>query len=238
MINGIVVGIVLDNVDPDKMHRVKVEFPVDNSDRPKSSWCRMMTPMAGKLRGLVMLPDIGTEVVLAFAYRSMSPVVLGAVYNGKDDKPEPYHNDDKEDNLRVLWSRNDHLTIFDDTSGKEKVEFGAKAGTRLDVTSGPIWDRLDSAEKVITEHCEKDTIWETVEKISIKCKDFKLQAQQNIKMQAGADIRFKAGNTMNVQTGAVAMYHAPTTDVNPGSPPPDPMQPLELPPHKHPPSKG
>jgi uncharacterized protein involved in type VI secretion and phage assembly len=185
-----------------------------------------------------MLPDIGTEVVLAFAYRSMSPVVLGAVYNGKDDKPEPYHNDDKEDNLRVLWSRNDHLTIFDDTSGKEKVEFGAKAGTRLDVTSGPIWDRLDSAEKVITEHCEKDTIWETVEKISIKCKDFKLQAQQNIKMQAGADIRFKAGNTMNVQTGAVAMYHAPTTDVNPGSPPPDPMQPLELPPHKHPPSKG
>jgi len=43
---------------------------------------------------------------------------------------------------------------------------------------------------------------------------------------------------MNITTGAVAMYHAPKTDVNPGSPPPDPMEPLEFPPHKHQPTKG
>jgi hypothetical protein len=29
MINGVVVGIVIENQDPDKMHRVKVKFPVD-----------------------------------------------------------------------------------------------------------------------------------------------------------------------------------------------------------------
>lgn len=238
MINGIVVGIVLDNVDPDKMHRVKVEYPVDHSDRPKSSWCRMMTPMSGKLRGLVMLPDIGTEVVLAFTYRSMSPVVIGAVYNGADDKPEPYHNDDKEDNLRVFWSRNDHLLIFDDTKGAEKVGFGAQAGTRLDVTSAPIWDQLDAAEKIITENCDKDTIWETVEKISIKCKDFELTAGNTIKMEAGQTARFKSGGTFKLTSGAVQKYHASKTDINPGSTPADPMEPEEFPPHSHPPTKG
>ena len=63
MINGCVVGIVEDNRDPDGMHRVLVRFPVD--DGVKSSWCRMVTPMGGANRGLVMLPDVGTEVLLS-----------------------------------------------------------------------------------------------------------------------------------------------------------------------------
>ena len=93
MINGVVVGIVVDNQDPDKMNRIKVRFPVDSENRIESSWCRMCVPMAGKFRGLVMLPQNGTEVVLAYAYRSMSPYVLGAVYNGGPDRT-PYKNAD------------------------------------------------------------------------------------------------------------------------------------------------
>ena len=57
----------------------------------------------------------------------MSPYVLGAVYNGTEDKPEPYHNDDGLNNKRVFWSRNDHMVIFDDTPGMEKVQLGAQA---------------------------------------------------------------------------------------------------------------
>ncbi len=168
MISGIVVGIVEDNVDPDGMNRVLVSFPVDSGETLKSSWARLMSPMAGKMRGLVMLPDVGTEVVIAFAYRTMSPYLIGAVYNGSEDKPEPYHNDDSNNDKRVFWSRNDHMVIFDDTDGAEKVQMGAQAGSRLDVESAPIWQTLDSAEKVITMYCEKNTIVEAVETISVK----------------------------------------------------------------------
>ena len=103
MIKGSVVGIVEDNKDPEKMHRVKVRFPVEQGT--ESRWCRMVTPMGGKNRGLVMLPDIDTEVILLFTYRSLFPVVIGAVYNGKDDKAEPYKNDDKNNNKRVLHNK-------------------------------------------------------------------------------------------------------------------------------------
>ena len=34
MMNGVVIGIVTDNADPDKMHRVKVEYPVDADEAP------------------------------------------------------------------------------------------------------------------------------------------------------------------------------------------------------------
>ena len=71
--------------------------------------------MAGKNRGWVSIPEIGTEVVISFAYRSLQPYILGAVYNGGDDKPEPYKNDDGNNDKRVFWSRNDHMLIFDDT---------------------------------------------------------------------------------------------------------------------------
>ena len=45
MFNGVVVGIVKDNVDPEKMHRILVEFPVESTERKlESYWCRMASP--------------------------------------------------------------------------------------------------------------------------------------------------------------------------------------------------
>lgn len=237
MINGLVVGIVTDNKDPDKMHRVMVQYPVDSGDEVKSSWCRMCSPMGGNSRGLVMLPDIGTEVVLAFAYRSMSPYVLGGVYNGNADLPEPYKNDDDENNKRVFWSRNDHMVIFDDTKGKEKVEFGAKAGTRLDVKSGPIYHSADAPEKTITTYSDKHIIIEAKETISVKCKDFKLETQQTIAMEAGQTGAFKSGSSTKIQSSSTQSYKASKVDINPPAPGATPKPPKAIPAHRHPPRK-
>jgi uncharacterized protein involved in type VI secretion and phage assembly len=235
MISGLVVGIVLDNVDPDKMHRVLVKYPVDSEDELKSSWCRMMTPMGGKLRGLVMLPDIGTEVLMMMAYKTMSAYIVGAVYNGTDDKPEPYHNDDSNDDKRVFWSRNDHMVIFDDTSGAESVSIGAKAPTRLDVKSGPIYQVLDSSQKTITEYCGKDTIWEAVETISFKCKDFKMDASMTVAMGAKTAI-LASGTSTTIKSTTTQVYKATAVAVNPAAPCSAPSPALPTPAHKHPPT--
>ncbi len=236
MINGIVVGIVIDNKDPNQMHRVKVSFPVDAEGELKSSWVRMASPMSGKMRGLVMLPDIGTEVALMYSYRTMTPYILGALYNGGADKPEPYHNDDGNNDKRVFWSRNDHMLIFDDTAGAEKVEIGAQAPTRLQVNSAPIWQRFDSAEKTITEYCDKNTIWEAKETISIKCKDFKLETGATINAEAKSTAILKSGSETKITSSSTQTYKGGTVAINPGAPVPDPSPPLALPPHKHPPT--
>lgn len=236
MINGAVVGIVIDNKDPTKMHRIKVQYPVDSSDSLESSWCRMCTPMAGKDRGLVILPDIGTEVVLVYAYRTMSPYVLGAVYNGTDDKPEPYHNDDSNDDKRVFWSRNDHMVVFDDTSGDERVDFGAQASTRLDASSAPIYHTLESAKMIINEYCEGNTTVEAKETISLKCKDFKLEASQSILIDATATANIKGSASATINSKTTQSYQATLVTVNPPAAPADPEPALSLPAHKHPPT--
>jgi uncharacterized protein involved in type VI secretion and phage assembly len=236
MINGLVVGIVLDNEDPNKMNRVMVKYPVDSEKKVKSSWCRMCVPMAGKGRGMVMLPDIGTEVVLAFAYRSMSPYVLGAVYNGQSDRT-PYKNADIFNTKRVFWSRNSHAVIFDDTAGAEKVEIGAKANRRLDVTSGPIYQSADAVEKTLTTHSEKHIIIEAVETISIKCKDFKLETDKTIAMEAGSEGVFQSGSSTEVKASSTAEFSAGKVDLNPPGPAASAESAMPTPEHRHPPKK-
>ena len=157
------IGIVTNNADPDRMNRVKVKFNTETlwGESSHSSWCRMISPMAGMSRGLVMLPEVGTEVLVGFAYRSMTPYILGAVYNGVD-LPEPYRNDDCLNNVRVFWSRNDHMVLFDDTEGMEKVSFGAGAPVRLNANSAGIHSVLDSSQMVATTRCDGDTIVEAI----------------------------------------------------------------------------
>lgn len=236
MINGIVVGTVLENQDPSGMHRVLVRYRVESETELKSSWCRMVSPMAGKDRGLVILPDIGTEVIVGFAYRSMSGYILGGVYNGDEDKPKSYYNDDEENNKRVFWSRNDHMVIFDDTEGKERFEMGAQATGERDVTSGPIYQQLDSAEKVITMYCEKDTEVESVETISIKCKDFKLKADENITIKAGTSGITATGESTTIDSGGNHNFCAGQVDLNPPGSAASPETALETPEHSHPPT--
>ena len=142
--------------------------------------------MAGAYRGMVMLPDIGTEVAIGFSQMSHTAYVLGGVYNGGEDRPEPYHNDDATNSKRVFWSRNDHMLIFDDTPAMEKVQFAASAPMRLLARTGAIHHTLDSSQQRIKEYCSGDTIWEAQQTISLKCTNFRLTASQSVDL--GAEI--------------------------------------------------
>ncbi len=77
-------------------------------------------------RGVVFLPEVNDEVLLAFENGDMSsPFVLGVLYNGKDKPPkgigELVDSGTKKVNERVIVSRSGHKIIFDDSSGKEKI---------------------------------------------------------------------------------------------------------------------
>jgi uncharacterized protein involved in type VI secretion and phage assembly len=82
--NGLVIGLVTNIDDPEGQGRVRVKYPA-LGDRMESTWSRIATPGAGKDRGMMFLPEVGDEVVVAFEHGdTRRPVVLGALYNGKD----------------------------------------------------------------------------------------------------------------------------------------------------------
>ncbi len=80
----LVIGIVTDNNDPDKLGRVKVRYPLLN-DEVESGWARIARGAAGNARGTVTLPHVNDEVAIGFEHGDVRrPVVLGALFNGVD----------------------------------------------------------------------------------------------------------------------------------------------------------
>ena len=114
---------------------------------------------------------------------------------------------------------------------------GAQATTRLDVKSAPIYQQVLSAEKTFNEYSDKDTIWEGVETISIKCKDFKVEASKSIAIEAHQSMVSASGQSTGINSDSTQSYKATMVAINPAAPAATPKPVLTTPTHKHPPSK-
>ena len=80
----LVIGVVTDNKDPDKLGRVKVKYPLLNEE-VESGWARIAWGAAGNERGTVAIPHVNDELAIGFEHGDVRrPVVLGALFNGKD----------------------------------------------------------------------------------------------------------------------------------------------------------
>ena len=192
---GVTIGVITNNKDPDKLGRVKVKFPW-LSEQVESHWARVVTPMAGKERGLYFLPEVNDEVLVAFEHGVMEfPYVLGSLWNGQD-KP-PLANNDGKNNLRTIKSRSGHVITLDDTEGEEKIIIRDMTAKNEIV--------IDSKNNTLTMKVEKDLTIEAKGKISLKssggdveieCNNFKVQAKQNCDIKANASITVQANTQL------------------------------------------
>lgn len=87
-VHGVVVGIVVDVLDPLMLGRVRLQLPsLDSADF--SPWARIATPMAGLLSGAYLMPNPTDEVLVAFENGDTNaPYVIGFLWNAL--KPPPY----------------------------------------------------------------------------------------------------------------------------------------------------
>lgn len=97
--------------DPESLARVQVRLMnfdgVTDHDGP--IWARTAVPFAGADRGAFLIPDVGDEVIVTFLNGDPRlPVVVGGLWNGRDNPPE-----------QLSGSRVDRWTLV------------GKAGTRI-----------------------------------------------------------------------------------------------------------
>jgi uncharacterized protein involved in type VI secretion and phage assembly len=99
-----------------KQGRVIVEYrSID--DKLESPWARIASPMSGKGRGILFMPEPGDEVLIAFQDGKFdSPYVVGSLWNGEQVSPEDTpHN-------RVIVTPGGHQLRFEDQEGQKKIE--------------------------------------------------------------------------------------------------------------------
>ena len=199
-INGVAVGIVTDNQDPEGLCRIKVQFPW-LSEESESDWVKVVSFMAGRERGAVFLPEVDDEVIVAFEHGDINyPYVIGALWNSEDSPPET--NADGRNNIRKIRSRSGHEILFNDDNegGQEKLEIRTNAGHKivLDDTSGQ--EKIEIRDKTESNFIEIDSVQNSITIESAA--SLKIKAQ-TVEIEAGATMTIKAGATLTIEGALV-----------------------------------
>lgn len=194
VVKGVAIALVTQNKDPDKLCRVKVSYPWH--DKPSESyWARLAMPMAGKERGLVLIPEVGDEVVVGFEREDLRfPYVLGALWNGKD-KP-PLANDDGKNDKRILKSRKKHYLLFDDGS-QGVVELAHEKGRKVVFDDKGILMQDEKGNVIKIESDSGAMSIEAKGKLSIKATAITIESTGTLDLKANATLTVR-GSLVNI----------------------------------------
>ncbi|MEW2416043.1 phage baseplate assembly protein V [Streptomyces sp. NPDC046866] len=141
---GVYPAFVTDIVDTDRLGRIEVRFPWlgRDGDRDVRAWATLCSPYADDRQGLLVLPEVGSQVVVAFeAGNPRRPYVIGAAWNGRTELPHPAQ---AANDIRQLRSRAGSRLEFDDTAGAARV--------RITMASGHEVVLDDAARQVTIRH--------------------------------------------------------------------------------------
>jgi uncharacterized protein involved in type VI secretion and phage assembly len=145
-VHGVVQALISNVDDPERLGRVKVMFP-SLDPTAESPWARVAMPGAGNERGIVWLPEVGDEVLVAFLHGDPRfPYVIGGLHNGQDKMPgTPV--DGGQVVARTMVSRNGHRVELHDGDdavtiatgdGKHRIVLDQKGGKIVIETSGDV----------------------------------------------------------------------------------------------------
>ena len=199
---GLVIGVVTNNKDPDGLGRVKVRYPT-LTDSEESWWARVAAVGAGPQRGLSVLFEVGDEVLVAFEHGDMRrPLVLGGLWSRKHKPHRGGEETDLEGVASRVWrSRTGHVV--------EMYDSGDPAGSYVAITLADRRTRLRLGEDRVTLESPTD--------IAISSRgDIRLDATGDLTL-TGANVEVKATNAVKIDGTTVAARGTATAKVEGGA---------------------
>lgn len=201
-VNGLQIGVVVSNEDPEGEHRVRVRMPLVNAG-DDGTWARVASLDAGDNRGFFFRPEIGDEVVLGFLNDDpRQAVILGMLHSSAKAAPLTGSEDNNE---KVYQSRSKMKLYFNDADRVLQLE--TPAGNKI---------TLSEKDKVINmEDQNGNTIQMTPDGIKIESsKALQLKAGTELKMESGTSFSAKGGTELKLEgTSSAEISSTATTKV-------------------------
>jgi type VI secretion system secreted protein VgrG len=207
---AVVVGPSGEEIFTDKYGRVKVQFFWDRqgqNDANSSCWVRVGTLWAGKQWGVIHIPRIGQEVIVAFEEGDPDqPIIVGSVYNA--DMMPPYElpaNKTQSGMKSRSTLKGDAKTFnelrFEDKKGSEEVYFHAEKDFNRVVENNDTLkvgsDKADDGSQTVEVYKDRtESVKTGDEKVTIE----KGKRTHSVKMDDSLTV--ESGNqVINVKTG-------------------------------------
>ncbi len=194
-INGLQIGIVLSNEDPDNEFRVQVKMPVVDPSGD-GTWARIASLDAGDQRGFFFRPEVGDEVVLGFLDDDpRQAVILGMLHSSAKAAPLTGSDDNNE---KMYQSRAGMKLHFDDDKKIILIETPAGKKVTLDEDAGELKMMDENGNKIVMS--SDGILIQSDGKIEIK-------AQQDVKVE-GLNVEQKASASFKAEGSASAEVKA------------------------------
>ena len=199
-----VIAIVTDNKDPSKLGRVQIKIPV-LSATDTTWWAPIVMLGAGKNRGWFFIPEPDDEVLVLFEHGDINrPLVVGALWNGKDKPPDKNPGGNPR---RVIKSRAGSKITFDDDELKIVIEDGTGKGKiTLDAKANKI-----QIEALTGDVCVQSPAGD----MQVVAKSAEFKAGTDVQVHAGAAIKIEAGQKATIGSSNIKLSGS-TVDLNSG----------------------
>lgn len=190
-IYGVVVGIVTNNDDPEKIGRVKLKFPWLGDD-VESFWARTAMLGAGPNAGAVFLPEVNDEVLVAFEHGDVRfPYVLGGLWSKVDKPPlgDGLFNQGKVKRNGFVSRKGHKFVFFEDSS---------KSGIALITSDGKVKVSLNESKAEIHIECQG--------KVLIKSSgDMNVESGGSLTLKGDGGVKVSSGGNVEVKGAQVKL---------------------------------
>ncbi len=208
----LLIGVVTNNQDPEKLGRVRVKFPTLTNEH-ESNWARVVAIGAGKNRGFDCLPEINDEVLVGFEHGDIHrPFVIGGLWNGQDAPPEPVTESVTSTGvrLRTIKTRTGHKIQFveeDKGTSKKGIYLTSVYGHKVNLND------TDKKIEILTNGGHTVTLDDTGQKIQIKSTGGHTvelnDMTRSVSLDSKGSVSIKAATTLDIQaTGTVTVKGA------------------------------
>jgi uncharacterized protein involved in type VI secretion and phage assembly len=199
-INGVTPAIVVDNFDAEGQGRVQVRFPWMPDIEP---WARMCAPVAGSGAGIFALPQVGDEVLVAFANGDVTqPYLLGGLWSMTSRPPAPLPTDAL--NKRVIMTPTGHAITLDDVPPSITIEH--LAGHKFEMTANAIRISTTGGAASIELTAAGEIKIKGSVSVAVGAPDVKIAGDVSTKVTGGASAELSASGPCKI-AGAVVQIN-------------------------------
>ncbi len=181
-------AVVVDNVDPKGMGRVKVQYAWQKATGQTSPWIRQSSLAGGPGQGMYFVPEKGDEVIVGFeGGNAESPIVQGSVTNASS-VPESFKSDNNH--LKAIKTRSGNQVTLNDADGS--VTIADPSGNTI----------VMGGNGEITINAPNKITFSSTDIVMEASNDWTVNAGNNISSKAATNISANAGVNMNMDAGA------------------------------------
>ncbi|NLL17601.1 MAG: hypothetical protein GX262_01090 [Clostridia bacterium] len=240
-VHSVTTALVKENWHKDYPGMVKVEMFLGEAGKNVTGWIPVMSMYGGKDFGYYSLPEVGSEVVVAFNMGDRNcPIVIGTLWNNNNTLPP--ETAVEKNVIKRFKTKGGCEVVFDDEENKQKIEiktpggFGiiiedeaksvtlhdasGKNGIVINEKDGTIQIKADKKITLSVGGSDVISLDGTGKSATIKTNNVKVEAVQNLELKGQSDkiegsmIKINAQGSMELSSSGVTQVKGSMVKIN------------------------